>query len=53
MQRREFMIDSGRAALGFGALSLAGCSPATPNAPKDAFLESLVAAWEAGPAVAP
>jgi CubicO group peptidase (beta-lactamase class C family) len=48
MQRREFLIESGHAALGFGALSLAGCSLPTPNAPKDAFLESLVAAWEAG-----
>lgn len=48
MRRREFLIESGRAALGFGALSLAACSSRTPNAPKDAFLESLVAAWEAG-----
>jgi CubicO group peptidase (beta-lactamase class C family) len=48
MQRREFLIESGHAALGFGALSLAGCSLPKPNAPKDAFLESLVASWEAG-----
>jgi CubicO group peptidase (beta-lactamase class C family) len=48
MRRREFLIESGRAALGFGALSLAACSSRTPNAPKDAFLQSLVAAWEAG-----
>src|SRR5918995_2778407 len=48
MRRRDFLIESGRAALGFGALSLSACSSRTPNAPKDAFLESLVAAWEAG-----
>ena len=48
VQRREFLLDGGRAALGFGALFLSACSSRTPNAPKDAFLESLVAAWEAG-----
>ena len=48
MQRRKFLLDGGRAALGSGAFWLCGCSSRTPNAPKDAFLESLVAAWEAG-----
>ena len=48
MRRREFLFESGRAALGFGALSVAACSSRTPHAPKDAFLESLVATWEAG-----
>ena len=50
MRRREFLIESGRAALGFGALSLSACSSRSPHsaATKDAFLESLVAAWEAG-----
>jgi CubicO group peptidase (beta-lactamase class C family) len=48
VQRREFLLDGGRAALGVGALFLSACSSRTANAPKDAFLESLVAAWEAG-----
>jgi CubicO group peptidase (beta-lactamase class C family) len=48
VQRREFLLDGGRAALGFAALSLSACSSRTPKTPKDAFLESLVAAWEAG-----
>jgi CubicO group peptidase (beta-lactamase class C family) len=48
VQRREFLFAGGRAALGFGVLSLSACSPRTPTAPKDAVLESLVAAWEAG-----
>jgi CubicO group peptidase (beta-lactamase class C family) len=48
MRRREFLVDGGRAVLGLGALLLPACSSPTPTAPKDAFLESLVAAWEAG-----
>jgi len=50
MQRRKFLIESGRAAIGVGALSLAACSSpaAPPAAKKDAFLDSLVAGWEAG-----
>jgi CubicO group peptidase (beta-lactamase class C family) len=50
MRRRQFLIDSGRAALGFGALSLSGCSSRSqiPSLPHDAFFQSLVAAWEAG-----
>jgi CubicO group peptidase (beta-lactamase class C family) len=47
VQRREFLLEGGRAALGLGALSLSACSR-TPAAPKDPFLESHVAAWEAG-----
>lgn len=43
MQRREFLVDSYRAGLGLSALYLSGCS-----VPKDAFLESLIAGWEAG-----
>jgi CubicO group peptidase (beta-lactamase class C family) len=50
MRRREFLIDSGRAALGYGALALSGCSAGSQIAspPQDAYLQSLVAAWEAG-----
>lgn len=48
MRRREFLIESGHAALGFSALSLAACSSPAPRPPKDAYLDSLVAAWEAG-----
>src|SRR5262245_33156119 len=53
MQRREFLVESGRAALGASALLLSACSsPASssraPSAPKDAFLESLVGYWETG-----
>jgi CubicO group peptidase (beta-lactamase class C family) len=48
VQRRKFLRDGGRAALGFGALFFSGCSSRTPNALKDEFLESLVATWEAG-----
>jgi CubicO group peptidase (beta-lactamase class C family) len=48
VRRREFLIVSGRTALGFGAVSLAACSSRTPPPPKDAFVESLVAAWEVG-----
>ncbi len=48
MQRREFLFEGGRAALGVGALFLSACSSRPPTTPKDAFLESLVAAWEAG-----
>ena len=45
MQRREFLIEGGRAALGFGAVVC--CVWFThPPVPRDAFLESLVAAWE-------
>ena len=47
VQRREFLRDGGRAALAFGALLFSGCSSRAPNAPKDVFLESLVALWEA------
>ena len=49
MQRRAFLMESGRAALGLSALSVSGCSPRTRNSagPRDAFLESLVAEWEA------
>ena len=47
VQRRAFLLEGGRAALGLGALSLSACSR-TPAAPKDPFLESHVAAWEAG-----
>jgi hypothetical protein len=48
MKRREFLIDSSRGALGFGALALTACAAsAPPAAKKDAYLESLVATWEA------
>jgi CubicO group peptidase (beta-lactamase class C family) len=46
VKRRTFLIDGGRAALGAGALVLSACSPRTASAPKDVFLESLVAHWE-------
>ena len=45
VQRREFLFEGGRAALGLG-VSLAACAPRTPPAPKDAVLDSLVASWE-------
>jgi CubicO group peptidase (beta-lactamase class C family) len=48
VQRREFLVDGGRAALGVGALCLSACSPRPPNTTKDPFLESHVAWWEAG-----
>ena len=48
VQRRKFLVKSGRAALALGALPLAACSSRTPTARCDAFLESLVAGWEAG-----
>jgi CubicO group peptidase (beta-lactamase class C family) len=47
MQRREFLIDSSRAALGLSALSVSSCSKNSIG-PKDVFLESLVASWAAG-----
>jgi CubicO group peptidase (beta-lactamase class C family) len=46
--RRTFLVDAGRAALGFGALWSSGCSSSTSNIAKDPFLQSLVTAWEAG-----
>lgn len=42
MQRRQFIVESGRVSLGLSAL-LSGCSGT-----RDSFLESQVAAWEAG-----
>ena len=47
VQRREFLIDGGRAALGLGAVLLPACS-GIPDLPKDPYLEALGAAWEAG-----
>jgi CubicO group peptidase (beta-lactamase class C family) len=47
MQRREFLIESSRAALGLSALSVSSCSRNSIG-PRDVFLESLVASWEAG-----
>lgn len=47
MQRRKFLIESGRAALGLSALSALSCSRNSIG-PRDVFLESLVASWEAG-----
>jgi CubicO group peptidase (beta-lactamase class C family) len=49
MHRRSFLIESSLATLGLSAL-LPGDSHAmqTPAGVKDAFLESLVASWEAG-----
>ena len=47
MQRRTFLVESGRAALGFSALAISACAR-TQNTPKDPFLESLVGHWEAG-----
>ena len=44
MQRREFLVESGRAGLGLSALYVSGCSAGH----KDVFLESLAAGWEAG-----
>ena len=47
MRRREFLVDGGRLALGVGTLCLSGCyRPAAKQ--RDAFLDSHVAAWEAG-----
>jgi CubicO group peptidase (beta-lactamase class C family) len=50
MQRRDFLIESGRATLGLSLLSLAGCSTSTSKlaGPRDVFLESLVADWGKG-----
>jgi CubicO group peptidase (beta-lactamase class C family) len=48
VRRRQFLVEGGRAALAFGALSFSACSSRTPNSRHDAFLDSLVAAWEAG-----
>ena len=48
MQRREFLFDGGRAALGLGAFVLSGGSSHGQTEAKDAFLESLVARWESG-----
>ena len=48
VHRREFLIDGGRAALGVGALCLSACSSPRPASARDAFLESHIAAWEAG-----
>ena len=48
VQRREFLVDGGRAALGVGALCLSACSSRSSSPRKDAVLESHVAAWEAG-----
>ena len=47
MQRRTFLVESGRAALGFGALASASCVSRPQNAAKDAFLESLAGHWAA------
>jgi CubicO group peptidase (beta-lactamase class C family) len=47
VQRREFLVDSGRATLGFGALVVSGCSSHSQNTSKDPFLESLTGHWEA------
>jgi len=50
VERREFLAESGLAALGFSALHLAACSSRERSAvaPTDGYLESLVATWEAG-----
>jgi CubicO group peptidase (beta-lactamase class C family) len=48
VQRREFLIVGGRAALGIGALSVSACSSRPSTAPPDPLLEALVAGWEAG-----
>ena len=50
MQRRQFLIESARAAVGLSALSLVGCASKARHAaaPTGRFLESLVATWEAG-----
>jgi CubicO group peptidase (beta-lactamase class C family) len=50
MQRREFLIESGQAALGLSVLAVSACSPRTRNSAgrSDVFLTSLVAGWEAG-----
>jgi CubicO group peptidase (beta-lactamase class C family) len=48
VQRRTFLLEGGRAALGAGALLLSSCSSRTPGTPTDPFLESLVAQWETG-----
>jgi CubicO group peptidase (beta-lactamase class C family) len=49
VRRREFLHESGRVALGLSTLSLAACAQTapTPEAPRDAFLESLTAHWDA------
>src|SRR5512145_1724106 len=50
MYRRRFLVESSLATLGLSTFALRGNSHAmqTPAAVKDAFLESLVASWEAG-----
>jgi CubicO group peptidase (beta-lactamase class C family) len=47
VQRRTFLVESSRAALGLGALAYSACASHTQNTPKDPFLESLVGHWEA------
>jgi len=48
MDRRQFLVDGGRAALGFSALLLSGCSARSSTLSTDPFLDTLVSAWEAG-----
>jgi CubicO group peptidase (beta-lactamase class C family) len=50
MRRREFLIESSRAALGFSLLSLAGCSTVKQRSgsSRDIFLQSRIAEWERG-----
>src|SRR5687768_5118881 len=48
VRRREFLIGSSRAALGFSLLSFAGCSTVKQKSDgsRDTFLESRIAEWE-------
>jgi CubicO group peptidase (beta-lactamase class C family) len=48
VKRRKFLLDASRGALGFGAFWVQACSSRTPNIENDAFLQSLVTAWETG-----
>ena len=50
VRRREFLIESSRAALGFSLLFLAGCSTVKQKSSslRDTFLESRIAEWERG-----
>jgi hypothetical protein len=47
VQRRTFLVESSRAALGLSALACSACASPTQNAPVDPFLGSLVAHYGA------
>ena len=48
MQRRDFLVQTSRVAVGYSLLPLAGCTTAPPSraAKRDAYLEALTESWE-------